>query len=446
MTDTMTKASVRPQYSAPAQLALRHANPILVATDGSVVAAAAVRAASLISEKLGVDTRVVSVIEPMQYLIPTPGAFMQSPFIAPQQAEATRASVAGQLASAGMSDGDWTIDVRYGRPATEIHDAAEEMDAQLIIIGLAHRGAVDRLLEGETALDVLRDADIPVFLAAPEIRALPSRVLIAVDFSAHSIAAAREAMRLVSNDARVYLVHVKAEPTVFDGTPLWEEDYEDVARAELARLAGLLGAPPTMTVETIVVTGRPVRALVDFAVMSHVDMIAAGSHGTGMMRRIFVGSVATGILHRFQNGSVLIVPERAYRREIHNRSFGAVSGAAVSAAKWTAELKEFTNRNCARPVTLEIDDVSIGAQREAVGIPLIGVDFDVQTGSAQIMLGGLAGGDSHLTHTVGPVTSIDLLKRADGSDQALKIGHEGGQTLLILRPREPLGTAEGTRK
>ena len=443
MIDTMTNASVRPEYSAPDELALRHAKPILVATDESVVATAAIRAASLISAKLGVDTRVVSVIEPMQYLIPTPGAFMQSPFIAPEQADALKARVAEQLESAGISDGDWKIDVRFGRPATEIREAAKEMDAQLVIIGLAHRGAVDRLLEGETALDVLRDAEIPVFLAAPEIKALPSRVLIAVDFTAHSIAAAREAMRFVSNDARIYLVHVKPAPTVFDGTSLWEEDYEDVARAELARFAGLLGVPRTMTVEAVVLAGRPAQALVEFANMSHVDMIAAGSHGTGMMRRIFVGSVATGILHRFQGGSVLIVPERSYHRENHNRSSVAAPGTAASAARWTVELKEFTSRNCSRPVTLEIDEVSIGAQREAVGMPLIGVDFDVRMGSAQIMLGGLAGGDSHLTHTVGPVTSVDLLKHADGSDHALKIGHEGGQILITLSPREPLATGKG---
>ncbi|MFT3774483.1 MAG: universal stress protein [Minicystis sp.] len=53
--------------------------------------------------------------------------------------------------------------LRTGRPpAEEIVHAAEELGADLIVVGTHGRGAIGRALLGSVALDVLRTAKVPV--------------------------------------------------------------------------------------------------------------------------------------------------------------------------------------------------------------------------------------------------------------------------------------------
>jgi nucleotide-binding universal stress UspA family protein len=50
-------------------------------------------------------------------------------------------------------------------PAHAILAAAEEEDAEMIILGSCHHGVVGRILMGSTAEDVMRDASCPVAIA-----------------------------------------------------------------------------------------------------------------------------------------------------------------------------------------------------------------------------------------------------------------------------------------
>jgi nucleotide-binding universal stress UspA family protein len=62
-------------------------------------------------------------------------------------------------------------------------------------------------------------------------------------------------------------------------------------------------------VETAVVDGEPAPALLDFATRHDADLIALGSHGYGMWKRLTLGSVASKIV-RLTTKSVLVVPIR----------------------------------------------------------------------------------------------------------------------------------------
>jgi nucleotide-binding universal stress UspA family protein len=73
------------------------------------------------------------------------------------------------------------------------------------------------------------------------------------------------------------------------------------------RLTAALENHTSIRVETVVLTGRPASALVQFAERVGADLIAAGSHGHGRLERLLLGSVSTGIV-RNANCAVLVVP------------------------------------------------------------------------------------------------------------------------------------------
>jgi hypothetical protein len=99
---------------------------------------------------------------------------------------------------------------------------------------------------------------------------------------------------------------------------------------------------------------------------------------------------------------------------------------------WTLLFSEFTRRNAGRPTRLELNDPDLGAQVVEEDYPLRGIVYDPRDGRIEIMLGEAGATDRHLTHTIGQVRGVELL-RADGADHALCIEHEGTRTLLIVR-------------
>jgi Universal stress protein UspA and related nucleotide-binding proteins len=201
----------------------------------------------------------------------------------------------------------WTIDVEDGRPSREIAEAARQLDSRLIILGLSHHNLVDRLIDGDTALEVLRESDAPVLLASSKLTTLPRAIIVAVDFSPESMYAARTGLSLAAADAVIHLVHVRPPVTIFDGSGLWQEEYERVALRQLEQFEEVLSVPSGIRVEKKIVTGKPANGLAEYANTVGADLVVTGSHGAGLMRRIFLGSVAAGLLRKSER-SLLIVP------------------------------------------------------------------------------------------------------------------------------------------
>ena len=98
--------------------------------------------------------------------------------------------------------------------------------------------------------------------------------------------------------------------------------------------------------------------------------------------------------------------------------------------EWASMLKEFTNRNAGRRVTLEVDGEAFGAQSEGRDYPLRGVAFDPRDGRVEIMLGDQASVDRDVTRAIADPLDIDLLRGPDGRDQALRVSEDGVQTVL----------------
>jgi len=284
--------------------------PILVATDGSAAGEAAFRAAALVAANLSASVRVMVVVEPLPVVVPEPSLMMQPLVASPEMLNVVRDRVISQLGGLATEGLDWRVEVEYGRPSDEIANKARACEAQLIVIGLVHHRVVDRILDGDTALEVVRQSSAPVLLASADWKAAPKRAVFAVDFSPQSIEAARAGLRLLGDGSTVFLAHVRPMVTVFDGMGMWEEEYETAATKELQKFVAALPAPGGVRVEQMILSGNPTAAVLGLAEKENAELIVCGTRGAGLVQRLLLGSVAKRLM-RHSTRSLLVVPDSA---------------------------------------------------------------------------------------------------------------------------------------
>jgi nucleotide-binding universal stress UspA family protein len=293
--------------SGSAQRTSKTSGAILVATDGSSAGESAFQAASLIAGKSGSKVSVLVIVEPLPVLMPDPALISEPLVTPPEMLDQARDKVVEQMRALAPAGLKWTAEAGYGRPSAEIVDKANDEKARLIVIGLVQHKVIDRLLDGDTALEIVRHSRMPVLLSASKWTELPKSVVVAVDFSARSVEAARAALPLLAPGAKLYLAHVRPMPTPYDGMGMWEEEYDAAANKALDDFAENLDAGADVTIEKMVIRGNPSAAILDLAEKTHADLIVAGTQGAGFVRRILIGSVATRLI-RHSTRSLLIVP------------------------------------------------------------------------------------------------------------------------------------------
>jgi len=405
--------------------------PILVATDGTSSSRAALKAAAQLAAHSESDVVVLTVLEPLPVVAADYGIMLPLEESAQTRRNALLERVKTQVAEVAGARSGWKIDLREGDPAYVIATTARETRSRLVILGVGHHDLLDRLFGGETALRTLRLTKKPVFAVAPKYDHLPKRVVIATDFSAGSIRAARTALELFDTVSMVYVVHVAPridmQPEAFAS---WMSLYGEGVGPAFERLKAELGLPSKVTVETITLEGKPSKQILEFARSANVDLIITGSRGAGLVDRLLVGSTATGLVRGAQC-SVLAVPT----------SLGSERGTAIGDAakvtlpqeRWAAELEAFTKRNAGRRAALEVDDPELGAQAQEHDYPFLGAAYDHQDGRVQIMLGDFEGVNKrHLTRSIANVREIDVLRDAHERDWILRVAHGDGQTILSL--------------
>lgn len=410
------------------------AAPILAATDGTEQSEAALRIARLLADRDHSPVRVLTVVEPVANTAPAFEVAFANTVLDEHVTESVRERACLQVART-VPGTCWDCDVTVGDPAECIAQKAEQLEAGLIVVGLGRHRFIDRLLGGETALRLIRRSRVPVLAVASELETLPQTAVVAIDFGQASIAAARLAVRLVGEGGRVFLVHVIPPNSASNPDRSWTVLHEARVIQRLGRLAKQLRDEGEAGVETRVLRGTPARRIPDFAREMGVDMIAVGPHGHDFFARLVAGDVS-GRMMRTSSCSVLAFPRRAVDAE-HDAILAAAEArrdARIAADEWPARLAEFDSRNVGRRARLEIDSLEFGAQSELAGYAFYGAAYDPYDAAISVMFGDAAGGESHLTHSVRDVRAVDILPDpADPDlDLALRVGHEGGQTLVIF--------------
>jgi len=212
-----------------------------------------------------------------------------------------------QLAQCGLAHVTPTI--RMGNAAQEIASVARQLHADLIVVGLGPHHALDRALGGETALQLVQVASTPVLAVPAAATALPRRAVAAIDFTPTSIHAVQLAMRMLDGGDALHLVHVRTagERVAVRKADAVVRETSGEAEVKLNDLVAQLRGPTDLAVDCVVLDGPPARSLLDELTRFNGDLIALGSHGYGLWKRLTIGSVASKVL-RLATTCVLVKP------------------------------------------------------------------------------------------------------------------------------------------
>lgn len=272
---------------------------VVVGVDGSRESVAALNTAAAIARARRCALHAVSVLPhgPSQHNTETLRVSL-------------RASELSELLRALEPGPDWSTEVIIGRPARALTKIAELRGAELIILGKRSHGTMDRVLGSETTLKVMRMTSVPVLAVEAEIDKART-IVAAVDFSSSSLRAAKVAIELLkmNGSGSLYLVFVEpsADLVANEFRSADEMRYPGDIVVWFRRFVDKLGPHGGILAEPVILTGRTVAAVAEFAERVGADLIAAGSHSHGRFERFLLGSVSTGLV-RDASCPVLIAP------------------------------------------------------------------------------------------------------------------------------------------
>jgi nucleotide-binding universal stress UspA family protein len=280
---------------------------IVVGIDGSPESIAAFNAASALATLRDCALHIVSVIPPYGSYHMTADLDESQSEIDSLRINVREVAIRTILETANPSKKP-THEIVTGRAARAIVESAERRGADLIVVGNRHQSPMDRILGGETTLQVIRMASVPVVAVGRELDPIRS-IVVATDFSPSSTRSAQLALSFLGKEGRLYLTHVE---------PADEGERESHITRSTGRFPGdlviwfrrqqeQLQVPEGVIVETISLCGKPADEVLDFAERVHADMITGGTHGHAGLERFLLGSVSTALV-RNTRCAVMIAP------------------------------------------------------------------------------------------------------------------------------------------
>lgn len=290
---------------------------ILVGTDFSAPATAAVNRAAMLAAMNGAGLRLLHVVKRgaldvlHDLLVRDDGGDAVGEDVVRQEADTLAALARAQSADHDVAA---TAQVTIGAVVKEIADQAERDDAGLVVLGDRGAGFISELVLGTTTERVLSRIRRPLLVVKNAPECAFGRVLVPVDFSVQSLRCLMLAQR-VAPDAEIVLMHAFEVP--FEGKLRHAGvDDDQVGHLRIAakqraleqmnRLVSEAGLPEDR-VQRVLVHGEPTRAILDAEREHGCDLIVLGRQGKSLIEEWLVGSVARHILG-FSSGDVLIVP------------------------------------------------------------------------------------------------------------------------------------------
>lgn len=234
--------------------------------------------------------------------------------IADEMREALTRIVADASRNRGVSA---ALRIEPGTAAAAVHRCADEVAADLILVGAHGMGFLQRFVLGSTASRLLRTSRRPVLVVKEPCRAPYRRVLVAVDFSPASELAIGLAQRSAPA-AELLLCHALELP--FEGklhlagvSEEAIERYRSEARErasrrlrEMAQAAGL----PAAGYLTRVLRGDASARILSEEENHDCDLIVVGKHGTNVAQELLLGSVTSHVLSQSRSDVLVVVDKR----------------------------------------------------------------------------------------------------------------------------------------
>jgi nucleotide-binding universal stress UspA family protein len=267
---------------------------ILVPTDGSECAAAAIRYAEDLAGQYEATVHVLCVVDSR--------TLDNAPHLERLEEESTERveSVCNDLAGS-----DITVDnaVRTGVPHQEILRYVTQQDIDLITMGTHGRTGVERYLLGSVTEKIVRLSDVPVLTVQDEpdgrVTCPYADILIPTDGSEQAAAAVDLGVDIAGTyDARLHALSVV--DVVALGGDLQSADVfemlEDTAQSAVDGVEDEAARRSLSAVETAVEYGHPYREIHDYVGANDVDLVVMGTHGRSGLERYLLGSVTEKIV------------------------------------------------------------------------------------------------------------------------------------------------------
>jgi nucleotide-binding universal stress UspA family protein len=193
-----------------------------------------------------------------------------------------------------------------------LHDEVHRYDADLLVVGSSHRGAIGRVIPGSVTRQVLHDSPCAVAVAPAGLREHPpalERVGIAFNDQPESTVALDVAAAVAREHgaALTVLTVVDLEPATDGWTSTWgypeirDAMHKTAEQDGQAAIAGLEGVDAALEV----IDGNTVQEIVQAS--GRLDLLVLGSRGYGPLRRALVGTVS-GRVAEAAACAVLVTP------------------------------------------------------------------------------------------------------------------------------------------
>jgi len=203
-----------------------------------------------------------------------------------------------------------------GSPGPRLAEFADDVGADLVIVGASRRGRLWHSILGTTAARVLRAAHVPVLVLRKPFKQSPARVLLATDLSEENGAAHTRAIETIADTFGREALQLRAVYVVsYDPMippPLPDEVLKEVAAEQLGRfLAEDVRSP--LPVERQVRSGDTSGEIVRAADEWQADLLVMVARGSGAPEGSLGSTTASAIRHASCN--VLVIPPVPAPRE-----------------------------------------------------------------------------------------------------------------------------------
>ena len=248
---------------------------LLLATDRSEFSESAEREAINFAKKCSTRLYMMTVLESNPEYETIGANFFQKE---EEEAKKSLEALKGKALQEGV---DCEVIFRKGdNPYRQIVDEAAGKKADMIIIGKHGRTGLLELLMGKVAANVIGHAPCKVLVVPKAAEIGFQKILIATDGSAHSIAAASEAIGIAKRTGShvLALSAANSEPET-EGA---KKNVENVL--EMARKEGIT------VEETLTPVGRSYDVIVETAAGRGVDLIVMGTYGKTGVAKLLMGS------------------------------------------------------------------------------------------------------------------------------------------------------------
>ncbi len=272
---------------------------IIAGTDFSPPSKRAVRAAARLSQRLGAALDVAFVYDPFPVAAAamTPLAFWPALDLTSSSLAFAETGFAA-LARDELHDVPHeTVTLSHANPALALCAYAEEVTADLVVVGTHGATGWTRVLLGGVATQVVRHAPCAVLVAreGADRADFPRHMLVCTDLSPAAEAGLDLAARLApALEARVTLLHAQDELR-------WQRAGEVAAEGDTHRLESQLQHalerihrdrfPPPANTALLFRQSVP-RGIVAYAEELGADLIVLATHGRTGVARLLIGSVA----------------------------------------------------------------------------------------------------------------------------------------------------------